>query len=114
MPAEALESSLPFSRSVRTPVTVVVPMSMARAHRGFLSSGGRRSRTRTLPSGRRSATARTEKLFSRSVFASFSMTKKGTSTFFVPAASSMAQVRRSTSGMVSSSVGSAMVRTVEK
>ena len=68
----------------------------------------------TLPSGRRSATARTEKLFSRSVFASFSMTKKGTSTFFVPAASSMAQVRRSTSGMVSSSVGSAMVRTVEK
>ena len=64
---------------------------------------------KVLPSRR--PLTQTVKLFSRRTAAMRTMTVWGIFTVSTPRASSMAQVRRSLSGMVSSKLGSAMVST---
>ena len=95
---------LPLSKSVSTMVTVVVPMSMAQPT-STVSVGAVISMQLKQPSFN-SPLTHTFQLFSRRVWAILTMTAKGIFTFSTPKASSMAQVSRSASGMVSSRVGS--------
>ena len=73
-----MASSFPLVKSVKTMVTVVVPMSMAQPTMA-VSSGPQTSMHRNaLPVN--SPLTHTVKSYSRSVEASFTMTGKGTST----------------------------------
>ena len=93
-------------------VTVVVPISMAQPTMA-VSSGAQTSMQVKALSDREPLT-QTVNRFSRRVCASFTMTGKGICTFSTPKASTMAQVSRSLSGMVSSRVGSARLMTRER
>ena len=107
---------LPWSDRSAPMVTVVVPMSMAQADEWLVSVAGQQTSSTAEGIAQKVALhAATWKLFSRSTWASFTMTPEGDlhllrAQRFLHAP----MVRRSLSGMVSSRLGSAMVTTTAR
>ena len=88
-----------------TAETVVVPMSMPTPHSGRVSFWPVTSKTVKIPFCS-SPRTRTAKALSRRAFGRRRMAYHGRRTASMPSCASSARVRRSLSGMVSSSVGS--------